>query len=74
MAEWYTEKVTVLEARVRSLEETGGLSDISAAGAEEVSKLHLEAVQLTEFVLLNVEALRKIVKKMERAAEVLGML
>ena len=37
-----------------------------SAGAEVVSQLHLEAVRLTEFVILNVEALRKIVKKMDK--------
>lgn len=57
---------SICKARVRKLEETGGLSDRSGVGAEEVSQLHLEAVQLTEFVLLNVEALRKIVKKMDK--------
>jgi len=70
VGEWYKDKVTALEARVRQLDDEEGLEGEAAlsgsAGAEVVSTLHLEAVRLTEFVILNVEALRKIVKKMDK--------
>lgn len=70
VGEWYKDKVTALEARVRQLDDEEGLEGEAAlsgsAGAEVVSALHLEAVRLTEFVILNVEALRKIVKKMDK--------
>ncbi|CAK8992560.1 unnamed protein product [Durusdinium trenchii] len=69
VGEWYKDKVTALEARVRQLvasEESEGAQLSGSPHAEEVSALHLEAVRLTEFVLLNVEALRKIVKKMDK--------
>eukprot|EP00931_Biecheleriopsis_adriatica_P073807 TRINITY_DN48021_c0_g1_i1.p1 TRINITY_DN48021_c0_g1~~TRINITY_DN48021_c0_g1_i1.p1 ORF type:complete len:727 (+),score=132.17 TRINITY_DN48021_c0_g1_i1:42-2222(+) len=73
---WYQDKVTALEARVRTLasssEEPAGAAALRSCtgtkedGNEEIAHLHLQAVRLTEFVLLNVEALRKIVKKMDK--------
>jgi len=69
---WYEETVTVMESRVRALMEKceadgpACLQGIGAEASEEVAELHLEAAQLTVYVLLNVEALRKIVKKMDK--------
>lgn len=71
VAGWYLEKVTALEAKVRSLTNDSRLTGPSALrggedDSEAIEAMHLEAVRLTEFVLLNVEALRKIVKKMDK--------
>jgi len=74
VSRWYAETVTALESRVRRLES----EDLLAFGGndrrwregleppEEVAELHLEAVRLTEYVLMNAEALRKIVKKLDK--------
>jgi len=70
---WYDDAATALESRVRDLTSALG-SSAGAAGlkpsgehlTEEIDRLHLEAAQLNEYVLLNVEALRKIVKKMDK--------
>mmetsp|Transcript_69560 Transcript_69560/g.175641 ORF Transcript_69560/g.175641 Transcript_69560/m.175641 type:complete len:698 (+) Transcript_69560:51-2144(+) len=73
VATFYENQVTALEARVREAiscqVEPAGAGAIRPCGddrTEEIESLHLESAQLTEFVLLNVEALRKIVKKMDK--------
>mmetsp|Transcript_87599 Transcript_87599/g.252955 ORF Transcript_87599/g.252955 Transcript_87599/m.252955 type:complete len:710 (+) Transcript_87599:53-2182(+) len=71
---WYDDEATALEARVRAAtsatgDTAGGAAALKPAGehaAEDIEHLHLEAAQLTEYVLLNVEGLRKIVKKMDK--------
>lgn len=72
---WYEGTIATLESRCSFLEASCGAS----AGAdglrraisgqdnpEEIAKMHLEAVRLTDFVMLNSEALRKIVKKLDK--------
>jgi len=71
VSHWYEAEATNLEHRVRQatsrLESAGGAAGLQPGhSTEELEKLHLEAAQLTEYVLLNVEALRKIVKKMDK--------
>eukprot|EP00928_Gymnodinium_smaydae_P021489 TRINITY_DN18387_c0_g2_i1.p1 TRINITY_DN18387_c0_g2~~TRINITY_DN18387_c0_g2_i1.p1 ORF type:complete len:715 (-),score=105.21 TRINITY_DN18387_c0_g2_i1:348-2450(-) len=72
-ARFYTDAVTALEAKVSEivLRVDGSIGEgvLQPAGdncPEYLEHLHLEAAQLTEYVLLNVEALRKIVKKMDK--------
>lgn len=77
VSDWYSETVTALESRVRALANAGGspgnavglrpgLANSKLEPPEEVAQLHLEAVRLTEYVRMNAEALRKIVKKMDK--------
>eukprot|EP00449_Zooxanthella_nutricula_P044566 CAMPEP_0198594674 /NCGR_PEP_ID=MMETSP1462-20131121/140940_1 /TAXON_ID=1333877 /ORGANISM="Brandtodinium nutriculum, Strain RCC3387" /LENGTH=670 /DNA_ID=CAMNT_0044326291 /DNA_START=1 /DNA_END=2009 /DNA_ORIENTATION=+ len=72
-AAWYDDAATALESRVREATTAlgpgagaAGLKPCSAHALEDIERLHLESAQLTEFVLLNVEGLRKIVKKMDK--------
>lgn len=72
VASWYEEKVASLELRVQFLKKERIHACDSAEHAtwsgmvSQINSLYLEAVQLTEFVLLSAEALRKIVKKMDK--------
>lgn len=70
---WYEGALTKLEGRVQNAvtsiprqEQGGGTGTTDAAGMESVHDVFLETVQLEEFATLNAEALRKILKKMDK--------
>eukprot|EP00927_Polykrikos_kofoidii_P055323 TRINITY_DN49592_c0_g1_i1.p1 TRINITY_DN49592_c0_g1~~TRINITY_DN49592_c0_g1_i1.p1 ORF type:complete len:717 (-),score=97.70 TRINITY_DN49592_c0_g1_i1:80-2230(-) len=73
VSDWYEGSVTKLESSVRRLtREDAGSDDAGLFNQPlgiqpvDVANLHLQAVQLTEYVMLNSEALRKIVKKADK--------
>eukprot|EP00401_Gymnodinium_catenatum_P038046 CAMPEP_0117490344 /NCGR_PEP_ID=MMETSP0784-20121206/17504_1 /TAXON_ID=39447 /ORGANISM="" /LENGTH=722 /DNA_ID=CAMNT_0005285103 /DNA_START=96 /DNA_END=2264 /DNA_ORIENTATION=- len=73
--EWYSGRVAKLESRTKKLCHMSGVAGAAGLGhrvgmketePEEVAELHLEAVRLAEYAMLNAEALRKIVKKFDK--------
>mmetsp|Transcript_44681 Transcript_44681/g.97107 ORF Transcript_44681/g.97107 Transcript_44681/m.97107 type:complete len:705 (+) Transcript_44681:86-2200(+) len=69
VSEWYNGMLIKLEHQIGELEanHAGAQDDVAfQPDTEDIAKLHAEAVELTEFAMLNSEALRKIVKKMDK--------
>lgn len=76
-SDWYSGTCAALESRTKTIAHEGEDDVAGAAGLrsfagrdvsqnEEVEQLHMQAVRLTDYVMLNSEALRKIVKKLDK--------